>query len=88
MSSPHPALARKLVLETMARLGASPAEVADMSETLLVQEGQFYGRTYRAGDLLAMWLAGTTFAQFYSADGQLVEAVDLAEVRQVHRQAA
>jgi hypothetical protein len=85
----HPVLeVRQAVQSTFSQLGASSAELAGMSEWLLVQEGRYFGRTYSAGPLTAMWLADVNLVQFYGPDGEMLRTLEVCQQPQTSRQAA
>ncbi len=75
--SDHPQHVRQQIIEALAGLGASTESLAAIRETLLVRDGAYYGRSYRAGGFLAMWLAGIGFVQIYGPDGAMLETVEL-----------
>ena len=88
---PHPDEIRALVLKTFleltgpqpaeaARDGAEPGAVAwgDLSETILIRGGAYYGRCYRAGGLVATLMAESQRLDFFDAQGRLLLSVALA----------
>jgi hypothetical protein len=64
---------RDLVIETFRDFGAEESELAGMTDTLLIREGRYYGRSFRTDKLMAMWMAG--FVQFYDHDGEMLKTV-------------
>jgi len=79
---------RDLVRENFVVFGATPADLADLSETLLIQGGRYYGRSFRTESLLAMWMPDVGVLQFYAADGAMLRTINLLNTRPPARQAA
>jgi hypothetical protein len=79
---------RQYVRESLAHFGATAAELDQMSETLLIRDGHYCGRSFRAGDRMAMWLGG--LLQFYGPHGQMLRTVSLQALLEqvVHNKAA
>lgn len=86
----NPAEIRQLVRNVFQRHGVGSAALAQLHETLLVRDGTCYGRSYRAGPLMAMWMSTVGLVQFYAADGQLLDCVSVLEPQHsaARRQAA
>ncbi|HZZ73903.1 MAG TPA: hypothetical protein VFE24_16745 [Pirellulales bacterium] len=79
---------RELVLENFREYGAKPDDLEHLSETLLIQGGRYFGRSYRTEELMAMWMPEVGVLQFYSADGTMLRTVNLFTERSPLRQAA
>ena len=79
---------RQLVEQVFIRLGAEPASLPDLSETLLVDQGRCAARSYALGSLMAMWLVEVGLVQFYDADGNMLETVSLHHRPEPRRRAA
>jgi hypothetical protein len=75
----HPADVRTIVYRTLLEYGLTEEELADLGETILIDEGRYTARTYRAGNLFAMWLVEVGLVQFYDPDGALLRTVNLFE---------
>ncbi len=88
MSCLHPDQIRGLVMETFKRLGLSPDRL--LAETVLIREGYYYGRSYRAGELIATFVAETSQLKFFASDGQMLHTLqcDKALAPAPRRQAA
>ena len=54
--APHADDIRQLVLENFEAYGAKKRELGRISDTFLIQDGRYYGRSYRTEHLMAMWL--------------------------------
>mgnify|MGYP006969376933 CR=1 FL=1 len=68
---------RQVVLQAFGDLGVEPEQLAEMSETVLIRDGVYYGRSYRAGELFAMWMIGVKILQFYGPDGEMLGTMNL-----------
>jgi hypothetical protein len=76
---PGPHEVRRLVLQALRELGAPVPCLANLEETILLDDGQYTARSYRAGDLTAMWLIEVGLVQFYDADGNMLRTINLFE---------
>jgi len=74
---PRPAEVRRLVITTFRNLGAPPPSLFDLEEEILIDEGRYLGRSYRAHDLMAMWLAEIGLIQFYDSEGNMLLTMNL-----------
>ncbi len=79
---------RELVVSAFREFGAKRDELDQLSETLLIQAGRYYGRSYRTEEFLAMWMPDVGIVQFYSADGAMLRTVNLFTELTPVRQAA
>jgi hypothetical protein len=77
---------RELVLATLRDLGATDGELAQITDTLLIREGRYYGRSFRTEQHMAMWMAG--LVQFYGADGEMLRTILLKPEPRQHARAA
>ncbi|MGC3966011.1 MAG: hypothetical protein QM775_01160 [Pirellulales bacterium] len=78
LSTVTPTDVRQLVVEYLARLKFDAPDSA-VIETLLIRDGRYFGRSYRAAGILAMWMIDIGLVQFYSADGEMLGSLDLLE---------
>lgn len=74
----QPREVRRLVLATFAQLGARSSSLFDLEENLLIHEGRYTARSYRADDLMAMWLIDVGLVQVYDADGEMLTTINLS----------
>jgi hypothetical protein len=79
---------REAVRATFAQLGVEEREFAALRESLAINEGRYVGRIYRAGGLMAMWLADLNLVQFYGADGEMLRTFEICQGQHVTRHAA
>jgi hypothetical protein len=86
--SPQPFEVRKLVARTFQVLGASGRSLEDLDESILIQDGKYMARSYRADGLMAMWLIEVGIVQFYDADGSMLRTINLLEETEPIRVAA
>jgi len=76
---PRPSEVRRLVIRVFAILGTAPAHLFDLEEEILIDAGRYLGRSYRADDLMAMWLADIGLVQFYDEEGNMLRTINLLE---------
>ncbi len=84
----YPGEIRRIVKRTLVEFGVTMRHLAELSECLLVQDGRCYGRSYRTGGYMAMWLASMQMIQFYDEDGVMLRTVNLGQDPVPVRQAA
>ena len=75
--TPQPDQIRQLVARTFAEMGVVVTNIFDLNETIVVEEGRYRARSYRASGLMAMWLIPAGVVQFYAADGTLLRTINL-----------
>ena len=56
--------------------------------TILVDGGRCAGRSYRAGDHMAMWLVDIGIIQFYDGEGNMLQTINLLRELELDRMAA
>jgi hypothetical protein len=64
-----------MILEQFARFGLDASQAP--AETILIRDGRYRGRSYRAGGMLAMWMVEIGLVQFYDADGEMLATIHL-----------
>jgi len=79
---------QQVVVQTFARFGVAIENVLDLNETILISDGVYRARTYRAGGLMAMWMWRQGIVQFYDEQGNLLEIVNLLQDKRPLRVAA
>lgn len=84
--SPSPSDVRQLVLEQFGRLGVDTQQAP--AETILIRDGRYFGRSYRAGGMLAMWMVEVNLVQFYDAQGEIGATIQLPDQPSRRRTAA
>ncbi len=52
---PGPHEVRRLVLQALEELGASVPGLADLEETILIDDGRYTARSYRVEGYMTMW---------------------------------
>jgi len=87
-TGPHPSEVRTLVMENFIEFGAGTSVLADLCENIVIDDGRYMARTYKADGLMAMWLIDVGLLQFYDADGDMLRTVNLFQTRTPHRMAA
>jgi len=87
-TDPHPREVRALVVRTFLEFGAGLPTLAELTEHILVDDGRYMARSYRADRLMAMWLIEVGLLQFYDADGEMLRTVNLFQTLEPQRVAA
>jgi hypothetical protein len=87
-TDPLPYEVRELVVRTFQSLDVAVAGPFDLEETILIDDGRYAARSYKADDCLAMWLVEIGIVQFYDADGNMLCTVNISEEFEPHRVAA
>ena len=87
-TGPHPSEVRSLVIENFLGFGATAAVLAELCENIVIDEGRYMARTYKADGLMAMWLIDVGLLQFYDDDGDMLRTVNLFQTRTPHRMVA
>jgi hypothetical protein len=87
-TDPLPHEIRGLVLRTFQDFGAAIFGPWDLDETIVVDDGRYVARTYKADGYMAMWLVEIGIVQFYDADGNMLLTVNLLEELEPQRMAA
>jgi hypothetical protein len=86
LPTPSPTLVRELVVEQFRRYGVD--EQREPAETILIRDGRYRGRSYRADGFLAMWMIEIGLLQFYAADGEMLATIHLFDRPSSQRAAA
>ena len=73
--TPSPTQVRELVVEMFRRYGLTVGR--DPAETILIRDGRYRGRSYRANGFMAMWMIEIGLLQFYGADGEMLATIHL-----------
>ncbi len=64
------------------------SEVSDVQENVRIDRGHCVARCYRVSHMFAMWLIDIGILQFYDADGEMLQTINLFAEMQPHRAAA
>jgi hypothetical protein len=83
---PEPHEVRTLVVQSFRDIELGTP--LDLEENILIDEGRYFGRSYRAGDLMAMWMIEVGLVQFYNADGNMLKTINLFEEAEPLKMAA
>jgi hypothetical protein len=70
------------------RFGATTPSLFGMEEKTLLSDDGYAARTYRVGELMAMWMVQVGILQFYDADGNMLATVNLLKDLTPQRAAA
>jgi hypothetical protein len=87
-TDPLPRDVRELVIRMFGYFDVAIEDPLDLDETILINDGRYSARTYKAGGLMAMWLLGIGIVQFYDAEGVMLRTVNLLEELEPCRMAA
>lgn len=60
----------------------------EIDETVLIDQGRYVARSYRAAGYMAMWLVPVGIVQFYDGGGEMLGTVNLFEALRPKRMAA
>ena len=85
---PRPHEVRALVVQIFTEFEVVIRNARDLDETILIEEGRYFARTYKAGGLMAMWLVGIGVVQFYDAAGRMLRTLNVLKESEPHRLAA
>src|SRR5438132_10142012 len=67
---------RETVIRMFRGYGANDTDIAGMTDTLLIRDGHYRGRSFRTARLMAMWLEN--FVQFYDSDGEMLATLSFS----------
>ncbi len=87
-TDPLPREVREVVLRVFQDLGLDVCDAWEIDETILLDDGRYTARTYKADDCMAMWLIGVGILQFYDAQGNMLLTVNLLEDLEPQKMAA
>ena len=87
-TDPQPCEVRALVSRTFSEIGTRIHAPSELDETILIHDGKYYARSYRADGLMAMWMVEVGIVQFYDADGNMIRTVNLFQRFQPQKMAA
>ncbi len=89
MTSAHePENVRGLVIQVFEQLGAAASALADLEETILIDDGKNTARSYHVQGWMAMWLIPIGVVQFYDAEGNMLATIRLSDEQQSLKAAA
>ncbi len=83
-----PADVRELVVAQFRQYGVTAERAEAPAETILIRDGRYRGRSYRAANLLAMWMVEIGLIQFYAEDGAMLATIHLNDRPTAARAAA
>ena len=87
-TEPQPGEVKELVVRMFAEFGVATPTLFDLDETILVDDGRYVARSYRADGMMAMWLLEVGILQFYDVDGQMLRTVNLTQELELQKMAA
>jgi hypothetical protein len=70
-------LDRTLVGEQLAKLGVSPTEIDELTETVIYDDAVEVARIYHAGGLVALWNLETRSLRIYDRQAKLLFVGDV-----------
>jgi hypothetical protein len=70
---------RRIVIRNFLEFGLQPCHLLELREKIRINRGRYVARTYRAGNLMAMWLVGYGLLQVYDDEGNILRSVNLLE---------
>jgi hypothetical protein len=75
-------------MDTATATADVPASPPEIDETILIDQGRYVARSYRAAGYLAMWLVAVGIVQFYDSRGRMLGTINLFESLRPKRLAA
>jgi hypothetical protein len=79
---------RTLVIDVLKELGTPILDADDLSETIIVREGRYVGRSYQTESLRVTWMITDGIIQFYDTDGRILRTISLFRRKAGYRLAA
>jgi hypothetical protein len=73
----QPSDIRTLVFQTFLEFDVHEDSLAQLEERLLIDDGRYIARSYRAEYLMAMWLVEVGLLQFYDSEGNMLRTINL-----------
>jgi hypothetical protein len=86
--SPDAEQIRTIVFRTFLEFDVDEAELDDLDERIVIDDGRYVARSYRLDDFLAMWMIDVGLVQFYDQSGNMLRTVNLFEEIETRRMAA
>jgi len=87
-TDPLPCEVRELVIRIFEYFDVVIDSPLDLDETILIDDGRYSARTYKADGYMAMWLLEIGVVQFYDDQGNMLRTVNLLEELEPLRVAA
>ena len=87
-TDPLPQEVRELVLRAFQSFGVAVFSPLELDEMILLDDGRYAARTYKADGHMAMWFVEIGIVQFYDAQGNMLLTVNLLEELEPQRMAA
>jgi hypothetical protein len=75
--TPSPAEVRELVANAFEDLGVAIFDSSGLKETIVIDDGRYVARSYRADGYMAMWLIGVGIVQLYDDEGNMLRTINL-----------
>ena len=79
---------RDIVLRVLERHNAAVQDVNDLEERIRVSDGRCVAHVFRTDDHMAMWMIEVGILQFYDAEGNMLETINLMQMSPAGRVAA
>ena len=86
--SHQPSDIRTLVFQTFLEFDVAEDSLTQLEERLLIDDGRYVARSYRAECLMAMWLLDVGLLQFYDSEGNMLRTINLFDELDVKRRKA
>ena len=68
---------REMVRHAFLDLGIGESTLAELAESIMIDEGRARARSYRIADLMAMWMIDIGIVQFYDSEGNMLRRLNL-----------
>jgi hypothetical protein len=79
---------RDIVLRVLARHGGAVQELSELEERIRISDGRRVAHVFRTDDYMAMWMIDVGLLQFYDAEGNMLETINLMLMSPAGRVAA
>ena len=68
---------RDIVLRVLVRNGATEQDLNELEERIRISDGRRVAHVFRTDDHMAMWMIDVGLLQFYDAEGNMLETINL-----------
>lgn len=88
MITPNSRMMRQTILHGFQRHFARKLDESELEERVRIEDGRVLAHSYQLGELFAMWMVPAGLVQFYDAEGNMLQTLDLTNAAPERRSAA